>query len=440
MSLFKKNKAPTLKKASKEKSKTKLSKYLPTILFVGIQEDINEKALISYITSLAQSAFPNVREAKYSIKKLGKNKYLYEIHNGSDTLTYLPLVVSKVIEGSGREVILKTNSQNVRVAKKTATRIETNTLIESNNRDDDALVDYESKGKMKYLIKQGTEVFIVSAIAASITGVIAGVSFLSKYYMLNEDYSYNPVIEDIMTAHDFLNTIESEHSQTKYVDNIRFVNSKWITNFKEIELPPEPVIVEEVEEPVVEEKQELIEVRDETVVENTAVEKTEDVNLNTAVNPIDSKPIVSEQVNVEDINNSIPDVSVKTVEPVSKSESVDENEDIQKDESFDPFKEKEVLDTNENLSEKDMTSETSDEFAIPDEPSAKTDKQVDESVVDESVIENEIIEAVEESTKEMEKAVLEEKTIDDDSFEIIDAADIKSLDLTNISEDDIVLE
>lgn len=431
MSLFKKNKAPTLKKASKEKSKTKLSKYLPTILFVGIQEDINEKALISYITSLAQSAFPNVREAKYSIKKLGKNKYLYEIHNGSDTLTYLPLVVSKVIEGSGREVILKTNSQNVRVAKKTATRIETNTLIESNNRDDDALVDYESKGKMKYLIKQGTEIFIVSAIAASITGVIAGVSFVSKYYMLNEDYSYNPVIEDIMTAHAFLNTIESEHSQTKYVDSIRFVNGKWITNFKEIELPPEPVIVEKTVNPIIEDSQQATE----EPVKNVVVENTSE-----------TKPIVSEQVNVEDINNSIPDVNVATIETVSNSDSIEDvdavnqAEDVKKDESFDPFEEKEVLETNDNLLEKEMVSDPSDEFTIPAEPSLTTDEMVEKPVDVAPIIQSEIIEPVEKVTEDKEEAVLEETTIEDDSFEIIDAADIKSLDLTNISEDDIVLE
>lgn len=428
MSLFKKNKAPTLKKASKEKNKTKLSKYLPTILFVGIQEDINEKALISYITSLAQSAFPNVREAKYSIKKLGKNKYLYEIHNGSDTLTYLPLVVSKVIEGSGREVILKTNSQNVRVAKKTATRIETNTLIESNNRDDDALVDYESKGKMKYLIKQGTEIFIVSAIAASITGVIAGVSFVSKYYMLNEDYSYNPVIEDTMTAHAFLNTIESEHSQTKYVDSIRFVNGNWITNFKEIELPPEPVIVEN---PVIEDSQQATE----EPVKNVVVENIPEI-----------KPIVSEQVNVEDINNSIPDVNVATIETVPNSDSleyvdtVNQAENVKKDESFDPFEEKEVLETNDNLLENEMTSEPSDEFDIPVNPSLTTDEMVEKPVDVEPIIESEVIELVEEATEDKEEAVLEETTLEDDSFEIIDAADIKSLDLTNISEDDIVLE
>lgn len=258
MEIFNKRKKPSMmKKKSVKKDKNKLSKYLPSTLFIGVQEDINEKALVSYITSLAQSAFANPKEAKYSIKKMGKNKFIYEMHNGSQDLTYLPLVIGQMIEGGETELILKTNGQNVRVLRKTSVKLESNVLIASNNRDEDAIVDYDTKGNLKHIIKQGSEIFIISSLSAIITGFIAGASFVSKYYMLNEDYSYDPEVRKTQTAVDFLRTISpEEHTKYRYLESINYINYTWVKKFTEITPPPEPV--EEV-------------MPEEVVLENTAV-------------------------------------------------------------------------------------------------------------------------------------------------------------------------
>lgn len=424
MSFFNKNKKPTLKKtATKNNSnKARLSKYLPTTLFIGIQEDVNEKALISYITSLSQSAFNNVREAKYSIHRLAKNKYLYEIHNGSETLTYLPLVISTVIEGGKHEIILKTNSQNVRVLKKTSTKIETNTLIESNNREDDAVVDYEANGKLKHLIKQGTEVFVVSSIAFAITGVLAGVSFVTKYYMLNEDYSFNPKFDIQMTAHDYLTTVESEHSQTKYIDSIEFIKGEWKTNYKEIEAPEAIVsIIEEKEpeadtyiadsindnefQPFDENKQEPLEPLD----VNSLMKKAEQLKSEA------SKPIVQQETPVIPETETV--VSPEMVSDVVAQDVVtsEMNDDVVVQEAITPEIQKDSMQETDSVIE----NVVEDDFSIP-------------LAVDTPVKAVEV--AVEKVSSEVK---VEQAPVDE--FEIVDAADIKSLDLSNLPAD-IILE
>lgn len=418
MSLFNKDKKPTLKKkAGNNSDKAKLSKFLPTTLFVGIQEDVNEKALISYITSLAQSAFSNVREAKYSVKRLSKNRYIYEIHNGSESLTYLPLVISKIIEGADKEVILKTNSQNIRVSKKTSTRIETNTLIESNNREDDALVDYESKGKLKHLIKAGTEVFVVSSIAACITGVLAGVSFVTKYYMLNEDYSFTPKVEEHMTAHDYLLTVKNEHSQTRYIENIRFKKGEWETTFKDID-PPEPI------EPInVQETEEIVNEN----VNNEAPAEEYNAFEDNSITPLSMDELKEKAKAAQNV--SIDEGKETNIEsPITEETPVVENAPLNMEDISRQAEEATV--------ETDEIAE--DEFEVKETPvSANEENDIEANLINNNVEEQNI------DVKEI--AIVEDKDMmisnesNEDEFEIVDAADIKSLDLSNLP-DNIVLE
>jgi hypothetical protein len=413
MSLFNKDKKPTLKRKSAKTStanaNVKLSKYLPTSLFIGIKEDVNKKTLESYIASLSQSLFANSKEGKYSIKKLNKDKYIYEIHNGSNDLTYLPLVISKLIDGSEKEIILKTSGQNVRVVKKTSTRIETNTLIESNNRDEDALVDYETKGQMIDLVKTGTEFFLAASIFAGLTGLVASVSFLTKYYMLNADYSYNPENPNYLTAIEYLGTIDpAKHTETSFLKNIKFEKGKWISEFKTIPAPKSILTEEELNSGVVQvpESQVQYDVVNahtnlDSMIQNNTTQNV-DINVDESIveEPIVQAPIVEANVS-NTINSDVTNIEVKDADDLNTTiETIVDDKGIVNDDNVinnegDSLEIKDSLEINENDS-----------------------------------IKNEIVEPI--------KDVVD-SNVEVDEFEILNVEDVSNLDISNLP-DNVVVE
>lgn len=424
MEIFNKRKKPSMmKKKSVRKDKNKLSKYLPSTLFIGVQEDINEKALVSYITSLAQSAFANPKEAKYSIKKMGKNKFIYEMHNGSQDLTYLPLVIEQMIEGGETELILKTNGQNVRVLRKTSVKLESNVLIASNNRDEDAIVDYDTKGNLKYIIKQGSEIFIISSLSAIITGFIAGASFVSKYYMLNEDYSYDPEVRKAQTAVDFLRTISpEEHTKYRYLESINYINYTWVKKFTEITPPPEPVVKDVMpEEIVVKETAVNIE------VDSLPVENTDEIEISTNdsvvyPNEIDAENVTSEK-EVKGIDLSVEMVSL---EKEYNMENLVNN--IER-----PILEEKVEVTSVVTKEVQVTAEIKDDdFEITSE-----NENIDSYVS----VKEEDVENLDATDLPQNIVVVEEGEggFFGNDFEILNEENIESLDLSNLPEN-IILE
>ncbi len=405
MEIFNKTKKPSLKKKAMKKDKNKLSKYLPTILFIGVQEDINEKALISYITSLAQSAFNNPKEAKYSIRKMGKSKYVYEIHNGSEDLTYLPMVVSRMIEGNETELILKTNGQNVRVLRKTSVKIESNVLIQSNNRDEDATVDYESKGELKYIVKQGSEVFIISALSLIVTGFIAGASFVSKYYMMNEEYSYNPDIREAPTAVDFLRTISpSEHTKYRYLESVNYINYTWVKKFKEIEPPVVEVAIEDVA--IEENSNDLVEhnIESNILVKEDNIINTDEAEISNQVVNVSN----NERTPIEMTITKEEFTSTNIEDKVENKDSIVNNKDIEEDFEITEFEE--VVNEEVNMEGYVVASED------------------DLNNLDTSDIPSNIV-------------VVEEENAGffGNDFEILNEENIESLDLSNLPEN-IVLE
>lgn len=426
MEIFNKRKKPSMmKKKSVKKDKNKLSKYLPSTLFIGVQEDINEKALVSYITSLAQSAFANPKEAKYSIKKMGKNKFIYEMHNGSQDLTYLPLVIGQMIEGGETELILKTNGQNVRVLRKTSVKLESNVLITSNNRDEDAIVDYDTKGNLKHIIKQGSEIFIISSLSAIITGFIAGASFVSKYYMLNEDYSYDPEVRKAQTAVDFLRTIApEEHTKYRYLESINYINYTWVKKFTEIAPPPEPV------------KEEIM--PEEVVVEETAVnveanslpvESTNELEIvaNEAVaypNEVVAENVISEE-EVKGIDLSVEMASLEKEYNMENLTNESETPIVKEKVKADPT-------TVEEVEVEAVAEVKEDDFEIPSE-----NKNIDGYV---SVKEEEV-KNLDATDLPQNIVVIEEGEggFFGNDFEILNEENIESLDLSNLPEN-IILE
>ncbi len=457
MDFFKKDKMPTKKKANKGNNKN-LSKYLPTTLFIGVQEDVNEKALTGYIMSLSQSAFSNLKEVKYSTRKLGKNRFVYEIHNGSKNLTYLPLVVSNLIEGTEKEIILKTQAQNVRVIKKTATKIESNTLISSNNRDDDAQVDLDTNGKLKELVKQGTEVLLFSIIASSITGVLAGASFFSKYYMLNEDYSYNPSVPKVDTPYEFLQTLEGkEHTKHRYLENIRFQKGKWNTNYIEIENKEKetnndskesdsgnesinndnkPVVNENnnggaIEETIVKSKRSIAdesrEERRQRIIERRK-QKEEERRLRREDKMREQNPDIVQEENVDImkdalssevvVEDKIKQITEQNVENYVEPEIIDNNNNMQEIEN--PIVENQLIDNQKDIFDAMPVKDRIQEVEV------ETINVIDKEGATKDNIEHATIQK-------------EEDVVIVDEFEIVEEISIDSLDLSNLP-DNVILE
>jgi len=424
MEIFNKRKKPSMmKKKSVKKDKNKLSKYLPSTLFIGVQEDINEKALVSYITSLAQSAFANPKEAKYSIKKMGKNKFIYEMHNGSQDLTYLPLVIGQMIEGGETELILKTNGQNVRVLRKTSVKLESNVLIASNNRDEDAIVDYDTKGNLKHIIKQGSEIFIISSLSAIITGFIAGASFVSKYYMLNEDYSYDPEVRKAQTAVDFLRTIApEEHTKYRYLESINYINYTWVKKFTEITPPPEPVKEEVMPEEVVVEKTAV-----NVEADSLPVESTNELEISVDEAITYPNEVVSENV--------VPEEEVKGIDLSVEMDSLEKEYNMENlaNKSETPVVKEKTESTPVAVEEKTEVKEIKDDdFEIPIE-----DKHIEGYVS----VKEEDVKNLNATDLPQNVVVVEEGEggFFGNDFEILSEENIESLDLSNLPEN-IILE
>ena len=204
------------------------NKYLPNMLLIGTQSDLNEKALINYITTLAKASFETLNDVKYSIKKINKNVFLYEIHNGSNNLTYLNIIEKELFKNNNKKIILKTNQKNIKITKRSETKIDSTSLIFENNNEIDAIVDYKTKGKLKDIIKPGTAILFISVLLFVITGIVSGFSFYTKYYMLNADYSFNPVYKNILSPIEYIEKLHfGGHSETKYIENIQMINGVW---------------------------------------------------------------------------------------------------------------------------------------------------------------------------------------------------------------------
>lgn len=212
-------------------------KYLPDALVVGMQTDINKKELKNYIESLAIASFEELKNVKYSIKNIGKNKYLFEIHNGSPKLTYLNIIHEELFKNNKTEIILKTNQKNIKVFKRSDFKIEASTLVFLKNNEEKAQVDYKSKGHLKNIKKDGSEILYLASICFVVTGIVASGSFFSKYYMLNADYSYNPVYEKVLSPIEYIDKIDfKDYSETTYMKNIKYKNKKWSHEIKTIKI------------------------------------------------------------------------------------------------------------------------------------------------------------------------------------------------------------
>jgi len=302
-----------------------LDKYLPNTLFIGVQKDVSEKALKGYILSLSKTAFENVGDVKYFIKKLKKDEFLYEIHNGSIDLSYLSLVHNSLFVENKDEVILKCRDNNVRITKKASGKIETSVLIEKKSTEEDvnSLVDKKTKGKMTLVVREGLGLFYVSSLFMIVTGVIAATSFVTKYTMLNEDYSFSYEKDNSLSPMEFIESLRfNDHSEHKYLKSIKYSDGKWKEEYGIVEKAKKDVNAPKIED--VEKVESMNDESDDVVVEMVPVVTMEEVveikPVITMEKVVTLKPVVTmEEVIVSDVVvNDINDVEIIDVEELPR--------------------------------------------------------------------------------------------------------------------------
>lgn len=337
---------PKKKKEDKieKKSFDSSTKYLPTTLLVGIQKDVNEKALRSFILSVSKTSFEKIGDVKFNIKKLEKNHFLYEIHNGSQDLTYLDLVYKKLFIEEQNEMFLKTNKDNVRLIKRPNGKIDTNVLLEHNNRDDLAEVDYETNVKSETIIKEGFGLFYTNLFLVTVSAIVALGSFVTKYSMTNEDYSFNYKKDNSSSPMEFISTLNFEHTEYQYLSKIEYSNGTWKETIGTIEKPKVDVHAPKVDElenienlsnTIVSEPMEKTPVTEKIVVDDNTqkakalVEEIESVNKEPEQKTIADAVLEMDEVSLDDINlddyvvEEMPSKNVKEEKQVSQKTNVE---------------------------------------------------------------------------------------------------------------------
>lgn len=352
------------------------SKYLPTTLLVGIQKDVNEKALRSFILSISKTSFEKIGNVKFNIKKLEKNHFLYEIHNGSQNLTYLDLVYKKLFIEEQNEIFLKTNKDNIRLIKRPNGKIDTSVLLEHNNRDDVAEVDYETRAKSEMIIKEGFGLFYTNLFLVTVSAIVALGSFVTKYSMTNEDYTFNYKKDNSSSPMEFISTLNFEHTEYQYLSKIEYSNGSWKETIGRIEKPKVDV----------------------------------------------HAPTVDELDNVENLNNNIVSYPMEKT-PITENIVVDDN--IQKA--------KKLVEEIESVNKEPEQKTIADAVLEMDEVS------LDNINLDDYVIEEIPSKDIKEEKQVSQKKNVENK-LTHSGFKIIEMDKLKTLDLSNLPENIVIEE
>ena len=302
---------------------TVLNKFLPKTLFLGYQKEISEKALKGYILSIAKTAFENIGNVKYSIKKIKKDEYLYEIHDGSMDLSYISLVHKKMFIEDVEELILKTQGNNVKVVRKPNGKLDTSVLLEHNSRDEDAIVDKSAKGKMNPVVKEGIGLFVTGLVFLVSTSLLASVSFITKYTMMNEDYSFSYERDQSLSPMEFVKSLQfNDHSEYKYLKSIKYTTKGgWKEEYGIIE--KEPI---DLNAPNKQDLKSANSMKDEYIADDHLVEKMPE-----ATSVVDVKPVVKMEevtkikpvVKMEEVTTNMKEVESIEIKAVNETENND---------------------------------------------------------------------------------------------------------------------
>ena len=202
--------------------------YLPTNFVVGYYEGMTQKGLKEYINGYVFKYFnaPNVtyyRMLKYN------NGYIFEIHDGDSSISYLKKIMNEFNNGN-INVIVKLQNRTAKVTKN-INKITTYLLPESEtNKFENTIVP--EKGKMKSIQTTGFG-FVSFGIAIAFLGITS--LFLSSLFktVLSKN---EPIIIEKQIIEDPSTFIEKLPlaTNTKYISKVWFENGKWNKSEKQI--------------------------------------------------------------------------------------------------------------------------------------------------------------------------------------------------------------
>lgn len=202
--------------------------YLPTNFVVGYYEGMTQKGLKEYINGYVFKYFnaPNVtyyRMLKYN------NGYIFEIHDGDSSISYLKKIMNEFNNGN-INVIVKLQNRTAKVTKN-INKITTYLLPESEtNKFDNTIIP--EKGKMKSIQTTGFG-FVSFGIAIAFLGITS--LFLSSLFktVLSKN---EPIIIEKQIIEEPSTFIEKLPlaTNTKYISKVWFENGKWNKSEKQI--------------------------------------------------------------------------------------------------------------------------------------------------------------------------------------------------------------
>lgn len=202
--------------------------YLPTNFVVGYYEGMTQKGLKEYINGYVFKYFnaPNVtyyRMLKYN------NGYIFEIHDGDSSISYLKKIMNEFNNGN-INVIVKLQNRTAKVTKN-INKITTYLLPESEtNKFENTIVP--EKGKMKSIQTTGFG-FVSFGIAIAFLGITS--LFLSSLFktVLSKN---EPIVIEKQIIEDPSTFIEKLPlaTDTKYISKVWFENGKWDKSEKQI--------------------------------------------------------------------------------------------------------------------------------------------------------------------------------------------------------------
>lgn len=202
--------------------------YLPTNFVVGYYEGMTQKGLREYINGYVFKYFnaPNVtyyRMLKYN------NGYIFEIHDGDSSISYLKKIMNEFNNGN-INVIVKLQNRVAKVTKN-LNKITTYLLPESET-DKFKNTIIPEKGKMKSIQTTGFG-FVSFGIAMAFLGITS--LFLSSLFktVLSKN---EPIVIEKQIREDPSTFIERLPlaTSTKYISKVWFENGKWNKSEKQI--------------------------------------------------------------------------------------------------------------------------------------------------------------------------------------------------------------
>lgn len=202
--------------------------YLPTNFVIGYYEGMTQKGLREYINGYVFKYFNAPNVTYYRMLKYNSG-YIFEIHDGDSSTSYLKKVINEFNNGESN-VIIKLQNRKAKVTKN-GLKVTTYLLPESDTDKYQNAITPE-KGKMKSIQTTGFG-FVSFGIAIGFLGITS--LFLSSLFKTVLSKNETPKIEkQIIESPSFFIEKLPLGTQTKYITKVWFENGKWNKTEKQV--------------------------------------------------------------------------------------------------------------------------------------------------------------------------------------------------------------